>query len=125
MGIDFVIIIPTYESVDARWSAAYFHDFRRRLAAEVGIDLERMDGYGGELQWSHADPIELFLDRPDVLGELNCIECAEVAPRLRELVAGWPDDDDDKKSALGLAAGMERVAELGGNDVAQTVLKFC
>lgn len=112
MGIDF-------SHCEAHWAYSGFMRFRIRLAKEIGIDLMKMDGFGeapdyGGLPWDKViDPIVPLLNHSDCDGELSPQECKLVAPRLRELVASWPDDDYDKIKALELAEGMEFAADEG------------
>lgn len=105
----------------ASWSYSGFGHFRRRLAREIGIALEAMEGFEeacpfcGQpmkgLPWGRfSDDIKPLLVHSDCDGEMSPAECARVAPRLRELVADWPDDYD-KFNAFLLAEGMERAAE--------------
>lgn len=53
------------------------------------------------------DPIKPLLNHSDCDGDLTPDQCREVAPRIRELVKDWPDDDRDKINALLLADGMD------------------
>ncbi len=72
------------------------------------------------IPWSKInDPIKYLLNHSDCEGELTPDECRKVAPRLRELVAGWPDGDRDKENALELADGMDAAAAAGES------LRFC
>lgn len=114
MGLDF-------SHTDAHWSYGGFGRFR--LAAVVGIDLPRMAGFerGSALagrpwstvQSSEQEPIIDLLDHSDCDGELTAEQCARIAPRLRELVAHWPEDDYDRRHAELLADGMDLAAEAG------------
>ena len=71
-------------------------------------------GFQPVIEWeSLSDDIVPLLNHSDCDGELTPDECRTVAPRLRELVAGWPDDDRDKRQALDLADGMELAATNG------------
>lgn len=114
MGLDF-------SHREAHWSYGGFMSFRIRLASEIGIDLLQMDGFkqdgnGGYikgLSWKNIkDPVKLLLNHSDCDGELTTEQCRLIAPRLRELVKGWPDDYD-KMMALELSLGMEEAALKG------------
>jgi hypothetical protein len=106
MGIDF-------SNNDAHWGYSGFNIARARLAAEIGIGLDRMQGFIRDetteqvYSWSKViDPIKPLLDHSDCDGELTPDECRTVAPRLRELISYWPDDYD-KANFLELARGMD------------------
>lgn len=103
---------------DAHWAYSGFNRFREKLAAEIGITLEDMEGfqsYSAHLKGEQAkniswdtvtDPIKPLLNHSDCDGELTPEECRAIYPRLRELVANWDDNDYDKHQALELADGM-------------------
>ncbi|WP_055413917.1 MULTISPECIES: hypothetical protein [Streptomyces] len=58
----------------------------------MGIDLEAMQGFGGGRSWSEfASPLRPFLDHPHDRGQLSVVECTQVLPRLKEIVANWSD----------------------------------
>jgi len=96
----------------AGWGYGSFAEFRRRLALQVGIELDRMEGFGGTRPWSEVeDPIRLLLNHSDCDGELNAEACAIIEPRLRELVSSWEDGDFDKQRALLLAEAMREASE--------------
>jgi hypothetical protein len=81
-----------------------------------------MAGFGekGTTPWKNVkDPIVPLLNHSDCDGHLTPTQCKKAAPRLRELVEDWPDDDYDKRSALELADGMEEAAKAKEN------LVFC
>ena len=114
MGIDF-------SHCDAHWAYSGFHRFRTKLAKEIGIDLDRMKGFGatwagetaaGDIEWANSkdDPIISLLDHSDCDGHISPGKCKKIAPRLRELVDKWDDEDYDKQQALLLAEGMELAA---------------
>lgn len=105
MGIDF-------SHCGAHWSYSGFHRFRERLATAIGFELDGMAGFGGTQSWDSVnDPIKDLLDHSDCDGDLSPEQCKIIAPRLREMVMAWPDDDYDKQSALALADGMDAAAE--------------
>lgn len=118
-----------FKGADARWAYGGFMRFRERLANEIGICLELMEGfkkrienwksvYGEEnfpsflptkpLKWDKVkDDIVPLLLHSDCDGKLSVEECKKVAPRLRELIKEWDDNDYDKQQAILLAEGME------------------
>jgi hypothetical protein len=105
MGLDF-------SHCDARWAYSGFMSFRRRLANEIGMDLNKMEGFDGDIPFSnYQDVILPLLDHSDCDGELTVEECKKVAPRLRQLVSAWEDNDYDKTKALQLADGMDYAVE--------------
>lgn len=111
-----------FSHCDAQWAYSGFMRFRTKLAAEAGIALLCMQGFAGSnpiringdhhsqpvISWDKVnDDIKPLLDHSDCDGELTVEECKKVAPRLRELVANWSDNDRDKVNALELVEGME------------------
>lgn len=102
----------------ASWAYGGFARFRERLAEAEGINLRDMEGYGGTRSWelpngTPVTPLAPFLCHSDCDGYLDGYDCASVLPRLRFIVASWPDDplDYDKRQARALIAGMEHCAE--------------
>lgn len=126
MGIDF-------SHTEAGWSYSGFGLFREALAEYEGIRLRDMAGFCApwrgddpethpNLPWDKVDtPLKPLLNHSDCDGDLSPEECAQIAPRLREVVnALWPDENDyNRKSGLALAEGMERAAAAGER------LEFC
>ena len=109
MGLDFV-------GSEASWSYSSFGNFRRRLAKEIGIDLDNMVGFGGKIKWNNIkDPIKDLLNHSDCDGHLTPTQCKKIAPRLIELVSKWEDIDFDKEAALLLAKGMTECAKAKKN----------
>jgi len=112
MGLDF-------SHSDAHWSYSGFMKFRTHLAECTGIDLDMMEGFGGDGEWSPplTEPIIDLLNHSDCDGELTPEQCKIIAPRLRKIVSEWSDSDYmvmyDKKNALLLADGMEEAAANG------------
>ncbi len=117
MGIDF-------SHGNAHWSYSGFHHARTRLAAVIGVNLNAMQGFQRSLiagdtgqrpiSWATVtDEIAPLLYHSDCDGELSPDECRALAPRLKQLVEHWPDDDYDKQKFLELAKGMEEAAAVG------------
>lgn len=101
---------------EAGWSYGGFNDFRKRLAKSIGIDLETMDGFGGDGKWEDIqDYIALFLNHSDFDKKIESEDCNKIAKRLREIVNDWPDNDYDKENALKLAETMDECHEFYTN----------
>ncbi len=110
----------------AQWSYSGFAHFRRRLARDIGLALDQMQGYAERwgILWSTVDhPLVPLLYHSDCDGYLSPGECRAIAPALREIVQQWEEDPPglrlDKWNALELAAAMEDCAEKG------EPLEFC
>lgn len=147
------------------WSYGGFGNFRRKLAREIGVNIDQMSGFAEEevllqskaalqqaqdavvkvvdskshclgssykykymseminhkpMSWDKIkDPIKHLLYHSDCDGSLSLLECVDIAPRLRELVADWPEEDIDKNRALSLADAMDEASEAGER------LEFC
>lgn len=111
MGLDF-------SHGDAHWAYGGFHRFRERLAEHEGFDLNDMHGFcapwRGHDRETHPDrswdevatPLKPLLNHSDADGELTPDECKQVEPRLREILAGWPEDDYDRQPGEALAEAM-------------------
>lgn len=121
MGLDF-------SHGSAHWAYSGFMRFWEMLAREEGFELREMQGYHGDRAWDTVQTdLEPLLNHSDCDGELTPQECAQVAPRLREILAKWKeerthdlaDDDYDVYAGLALCDAMEQCAELG------EVLEFC
>jgi hypothetical protein len=65
MGLDF-------SNNDAHWSYGGFHRFRSRLGNEIGIALDRMQGFGGDVSWDSVhDAIKDLLNHSDCEDQLS------------------------------------------------------
>jgi hypothetical protein len=106
--------------IGPHWAYGGFGRFRRRLAESEGFALDEMEGFKGRRSWSDvATPLEPLLNHSDCDGELTPEECAQVAPRLREVISTWLPDDYDARSGMDLADAMEQCAANDEN------LEFC
>lgn len=79
---------------NARWSYSGFNAFRHALAAEEGIDLDQMDGFGGTRSWrtdngQEVTPLTPLLYHSDCDGYLDSGECEQVLPRLKLILDRW------------------------------------
>ena len=125
MGLGFTISAggDDYEFSKAGWSYGGFHSFRLRLAKELNLKtFPETIGKMTHNTWEDAEfdePIEPLMNHSDCDGLLEPEECKKIAPRLRDLVRNWEDDDYDKANALILADDMEKCAS------AKLQLGFC
>ena len=112
MGLDF-------SHGGAHWSYSGFMAFRKRLAREIGVDLECMAGFAPpeslidmsakdwdllgfgikperfNMSWNGVnDTLVPLLNHSDCDGSLSADECCTIAPRLREIVQRWTDDPE-------------------------------
>jgi len=98
MGLNFRIGSDS-EAEKAQWSYSGFHRFRERLAQEVGLNLNEMQGFGGKKPWEGLeDDIKILLSHSDCDGRMTPEECGKVATRLRALVADWEDCFDKMRA---------------------------
>lgn len=135
MGLDF-----RHERPDGhhcpQWAYSGFNRFRTRLAASEGFVLDEMQGFSnghyfendykpGTRSWDEiTTALKPLLNHSDADGELTPEECAQVAPRLRKVVAEWPEngtmsDAFDYQNGLRLADCMD-ICAAGGH-----TLEFC
>lgn len=99
----------------AQWAYSGFNRFRERLAQQIGLDLNEMQGYteppeAGKSWDKIKDPIKYLLNHEDCEGTLTPRQCALIAPRLIELTQYWDDKDFDKIRARQLSVGMKQAA---------------
>lgn len=106
MGIDF-------SHCDAHWAYSGFARFRKRIADEIGFpDYDSVsDTNDPRFAAIKKDPLVFLLAHSDCDGHLTAKQCQKLAPRLREIVSKWPDDDNDKGRALELCDGMKLAAK--------------
>lgn len=117
MGLDFAyrkIVFPEREN-RVCWSYGGFHSFRNKLAKEININLDEMEGFteaGKGKSWEIIeDPIRYLLNHSDSDGDLHPDLCREIYPRLLELIALWSNDDYDKQMGMRLATMMKECSE--------------
>lgn len=104
----------------AHWAYSGFARFRQEIAEMEGITLKDMAGFGGfinpgckQIPWDTVDsPIVPLLNHSDCDGDLSPEECAQVYPRLAELVEQLKDPYD-RDNGRALVAEMKAAAEGG------------
>ena len=78
------------------WHGPYssFMYWRTLVAKCVGIDLDRMEGFGGHTKWSTLKPskLHLLLDHSDCDGSLRWQDCAEIADELEKTLKDMPSE---------------------------------
>jgi hypothetical protein len=91
-----------------------FIDFCRAAAAAIGVDIRRMEGFGGTNTWQSVDDaITPLLGTTHRTGSLPAEQCRSVARRLRQLARGWANGEFAKQVATELSDGMETAAYHG------------
>lgn len=110
MGLDF-------SHCNAHWGYSGFNRFRAKLSEAIGnksladfFNAGPSERYKTEVTLEDDEPLNDLLMHSDCDGELTEEQCRVIAPRLREVVSVWADDDYDKMQALELAEGMEDAA---------------
>lgn len=80
------LVIEPREGFDVSRSYGSFASLRRLVATSIGVNLDEMQGFKGCRSWDtlKPDPLHLFLNHSDCQGFLSPVQCAEIAPRLRE-----------------------------------------
>lgn len=96
---------------EARWSYGGFARFRRKLAEELDLDLEKVHkccgSRGPRFECAeHDDDIMMLLNHSDCDGRLIPSECRKVGLRLLSLIAHWERDDIDRHQGIELATAM-------------------
>lgn len=106
------ICLPLMEGF---WTIGYEYstvELTKRLVGTKMVDENFFWLPKKPLRWDKIkDPIVDLLYHSDCDGSLMPGQCKKIAPRLRELVNDWNDDDYDKKQAILLAEGMEFCAK--------------
>ena len=109
MGVDF-------SHGDVHFSYGNFNRFRRKLAAEICVVIDEMEGFGGDTPWSEIhDPLVPFLSASDCDSEIPSHDCPFVADRIKQVVDASPDDPMVywKDMALRVAEAMQIAADKG------------
>lgn len=72
------------------WSGSYFSfaKFRRAVAKACGIDLDRMEGFGGCTRWNSLphDPIHALLNHSDCDGKIAKRDLIPLAEKLKVIL---------------------------------------
>lgn len=97
----------------SQWAYGLFAEFRRELAALEGFELGEMRGFDGERSWDEVTtPLAPFLNHSDCDGDLSPEECAQVWPRLADLLPLLPQEYD-RINGAGLVEDMRECAASG------------
>lgn len=70
-----------------------FGRWRKALASVINLDLDAMQGFGGQVPWASVplDPLHILLNHSDCDGDISPEECAALAERLGDLLPVIPD----------------------------------
>lgn len=80
------------------WHGAYsaFNRYRTEIAKQIGIDLNKMDGFTDEtdaIDWDSLKPIHYLLNHSDCDGYINWSVCAKIADELEKLLPALSELD--------------------------------
>jgi hypothetical protein len=106
MGVNLCLGCGRKSVIIAHWAYNGFHRFREKLAREIGINLNDMEGFGGDTKWTLGDPIVILLRHPDCEGIIESLDCGAVGNRVLKLIHNWDDTDYDKIHGTLLGVGM-------------------
>lgn len=71
------------------WHGPYssFNTFRVNMAKMIGMDLNKMEGFGGDTPFSQFDDdLCILLDHSDCDGDISPEDCKKLSVRLDELI---------------------------------------
>lgn len=91
------------------WHGGYisFGQFRKEIAASIGITLDNMQGFHGTISWDGVqDDLKYLLNHSDCDGYLKPGQCKKIAKRLREVEPLLPNEWVRQK-AIQFAKGCE------------------
>lgn len=105
-------------TTEASRSYSGFNAYRHELAKAIGIDLDQMEGFGGELIWDHvSSPLKALLNHSDCDGIIHWFECRDMLPDLEAVTERLPAQEQDNHKEL--IATVKECIEL------ETPLLFC
>lgn len=99
------------------WHGPYssFSLFRRYMAKTIGMDLDKMEGYGGDISFSQFDDdLCILLDHSDCEGDISPENCRRLALRLDQLISTMEPDKSpysNYQRALQFSKGCKLAAE--------------
>jgi len=85
MGLDLLVKDRRGREVYGEKIASYprFHDFRVAWARLLGINLNRMEGFGGFAPWN-GKPLKCFLHHSDCDGRISWLHARAILRQARE-----------------------------------------
>lgn len=111
MSLDLYMLVPKHTGFSM--SQQDFHELRKKLAAEIGIQLDEMEGFGGEGKFEDwNDPLIPFLHQAEDEETMSPSVCSTVYPRILDLIVEW-ENDEYKEKARDLAITMKTCEEEG------------
>lgn len=109
--LTFRMMVPKHSGVEMAYSQ--FNQMRAKLAKEIGMDLRKMEGFGGSEKFSDwNDDIIPLLEHDDNEGSLSREQCEKIYPRILSLIENW-EDCPEKERAFDFAMVLKQCAEGG------------
>lgn len=97
MGLDLCVGHPDRGINSLHYSYSGFACFRRWLARQIGIDLDKMAGFGGKRSWEGIDdPLVALLNHLDCQGKILPKACRLAASRLFEILEDLDDPEEEQ-----------------------------
>jgi len=89
------------------WHGPYssFHRWRIEIAKCIGLDLNKMEGFGGRIQFDQNHKLTPLLSHSDCDGELTPAECKLISEGLTEILPLL--HNYDKENAIQFIKGCE------------------
>ncbi len=83
------------------WHGSYssFNQWRTWLADKVGISLQKMEGFGGDIEWTEEMKEQNYyplLYHSDCDGDLSIEECKKIKSFLEKILDTKPNVDKDR-----------------------------
>ena len=100
------------------WNGPYslFNSFRIQVAAQIGFDLDKMEGFGGEISFDDMNhPIKPLLDHSDCDGQLSSSDLTSIVKGIDMILK----DFDDSKIIL----NDERFGDTSVKDIRDFVIR--
>ena len=101
------------DTTHSAWSGSCsrFHQWRRYIADLNGINLDQMDGFGGDKEFDLKDDLTPLLSHSDCDGILTPEECERIARALTNMLERGIDEDFIEKTETFRDGGLLAVSK--------------